>query len=365
MTSSLGHDVVTACAAFRAGLALPRGLDNFRLHSTTDTKAEAVICHTAREVTDGFEGRARLLRLLQSGLTDLQRQSRDGPWLSTRAEFFLSMPDPRRVSRGLARAHDKEARPAEPEEIEAEEPDEAEAADLFRNAARASAWPVDPAVKFVTTSGHTGVAEAVARALVELRKGRIGAAIVGGVDSLLDEDTLWWLYVTGRLRITGAPVGLRPGEACGFLVLETRSAATSRGAAILARIDDVHEARESDTLLSGAPALGKGLAKVLAQAHAGDRLDRAWVITDLNGEIYRATEWGNAIARASMGASSFQSLTTWHPAVSFGDTGAASGVVSLCALIEAFRRGYAPADVGIVSSSSDGSLRTAIRVNSY
>src|SRR4051812_8067739 len=96
MVSSLGSDVITACAAARAGLVLPAPLD-FQVSSPDDGRPEAIAGHPAGEMTRGFEGFARLVRLAALGLGDLLRQAPDGPWLSARTGVYLALPDPHRV----------------------------------------------------------------------------------------------------------------------------------------------------------------------------------------------------------------------------------------------------------------------------
>ena len=83
-------------------------------------------------------------------------------------------------------------------------------------------------------------------------------------------------------------------------------------------------------------------------------------ITDQNGESYRAMEWGNTMVRLTARSQTFAEPLLWYPAASFGDTGDASGAVSLYMSSCAFERGYAPAKTVVVISSSDGPSLAAV-----
>lgn len=367
MVSSLGSDVVMACAAARAGLVRPAPLE-LLMQSPEDGEAEAVEGHPAGELTRGFEGFARLVRLTALGLGDLLRQVPDGPWRSTQTGFYLALPDPLRIHTGLDLiAHESTRAERSEQAREAmEEPADDIAPRLLRAAAQLAGWPVDPPLRFSTTSGHTGVAEALQRAMDDLQRGRVGAAVVGGVDSLLEEDVLMWLHNTGRLKRSGVPVGLLPGEAAAFCVLETVRTVRARGDRPLAVVQAVHLEDDDRTLLSGAPPDGIALAKTLVQAVDTAGLPHPtapWVLSDQNGETYRALEWGHVLVRLASTLPALASPVVWYPAASFGDVGAASGAVAICVAIHAFNRGGAPNAIAVIASSAEGVRRTAISIS--
>jgi 3-oxoacyl-[acyl-carrier-protein] synthase-1 len=361
MVSSLGHDVVTACAASRAGITRSGELDYFLVRSADDPSHQGAIGHAVADVTRGFEGFARLLRITHAALLDLRRQVPDGPWRAARTGFYLSLPDPSRLETGvelLPEADREDAAANGPSEKAAPETD---AERLIRTAARLAAWPSEPSLRFVSTSGHTGVAEALARAAQDLEEGKVSAAIVGGIDSLLEEPTLAWLEATGRLKTPRIAAGLQPGEAGAFLVLERK------GANPAAIIRDIRFAQESQSLLSGEPPRGDGLVDALAgiaSTPAWHLHGPVWIVTDHNGEQYRALEWGNAAVRLLARSADFTSPLLWYPAASFGDTGAASGAVSLCVVVRAFARRYAIAEQAAIVASADGPMRAAMLVES-
>jgi 3-oxoacyl-[acyl-carrier-protein] synthase-1 len=227
------------------------------------------------------------------------------------------------------------------------------------SAARAAGWASVPAVVFVSSSGHVGVAEALARAIADLESGRIETAIVGGVDSLLEERTLAWLDGVDRLKSPRVATGLPPGEAGAVIVL--RSAAKTVKS--LTTIRAVGFAAERQSLLSGDPSHGEGLAAAIADvadAAAWDHASSTWIVSDHNGETYRAREWGYAVTRLLARWPAFANPVLWYPAASLGDTAGASGAVALCLVVRAFVRGYAPGDQAIITSSADGPGRSAV-----
>lgn len=371
MVSSLGHDVVTSCAAARAGIVRSADLEWFPVLSPLDGAIESAIGYPVPILTEGFEGEARLLRLTQAGLSDLKRRVSDVPWTQAHTAFYLSMPDPRRLRSGInliADENDRQAFTEEANKIVQEASAEDVALRLLENAARLNGWPGELTLRFVTTSGHTGVAEALRKAYADLTEGRVEAAVVGGVDSLLEENTLAWLENTGRLKTPDLPTGLQTGEACAFLLLEIGRSAKARGAVPCAILKEISLAKECRTLLSGEPPLGMGLVEVISSITKRFEWENArpvWLISDQNGESYRAIEWGNAIVRLVAQSQAFVESELWCPAASFGDTGAASGAVSICTAIRAFVRGYAPAQTVAVISSADGFARSAILLRAH
>jgi 3-oxoacyl-(acyl-carrier-protein) synthase len=371
MVASLGYDVATICAAARAGIVRSEELDYFRFRSGEDGAVEHAVGHPIPELTRGFEGFARLLRIAQAGLADLLHQEAQAPWGLARTAFYLSLPDSGRVFTGLDLIQNEKSRQARAKKVQDAKqqlPAEAIELRLLQTAARLTGWAGEPAMHFSTTTGHTGVTEALNRAIEDLCTRQVEAAVVGGVDTLLEEDTLEWLQITGRLKTSSIPSGLQPGEAGGFLLLETVQSARARGARILGIVEDVRFGEEAKTLLSGDLPAGSGLTEILGgvMARAGwNDGQPVWLITDQNGEFYRAMEWGNVIIRLTAQSECFAQPVLWYPAGSFGDTGAASGVVSICMAIAAFDRQYAPAQTVAVVSSADGSRRSVVLLRDH
>jgi len=341
LVSALGLDMANACAAARAGITRATSMEVYPVRSSADGSVAGVVCHAVPFLTDGFEGDARLARLIQGALEDLIRQCPDAPWRTRRTAFYLSLPSAHRLLSGAELVADEDARKEMLEaakEVGERTADLERARRLLNKGAQWAGWAGQPHLKWCTESGNTGVAEAIRQASDDLGAGLYDLAIVGGVDSLLDEDTLTWLERTERLKTPDLASSLQPGEACGFLLLEATSAASSRGARMLVRLDAICFADEPKPLFSGEPSTGVALAEVCKDAISGKEQRRIWLIHDLNGESYRANEWGTVIFRLASMSPAFTGPQVWFPAIPFGETAAAFGAVSICMLPFSFER---------------------------
>jgi 3-oxoacyl-[acyl-carrier-protein] synthase-1 len=365
MVSAVGYDVVTSCAAARAGIVHARELDCFQLRSPDDGEVESVVGHPVEDLTRGFEGEARLLRLLHGALTDLLRHANRPAWPEGNTGFYLSLADPLRRFTGLELIGSEETRTtqsAAAAQAREQAPQTKEIAErLLEKAARLAGWPGEPRLLAVSTSGQTGVGEMIHQATKDVSSGAVEAAVVGGIDSFLDEDTVAWLQNTGRLKSSFVPAGLQPGEAAAFLVLQK----SPDGATPCARTRAVALGEESRSLLGSELSQGQGLTEVLGgvgESAGWTGTVPAWVLSDHNGEPYRASEWGNALVRLVNRFPALQAPLVWYPAASVGETGAAYGAISCCLAVRAFQRGYAPARSAVVLASADGPPRAAVVV---
>lgn len=354
MVASLGLDAATCCAAARAGILRSRPLP-FAFNDVRAKKVEHAVGHQVPFLTEGFEGTARLVRLLAGALQDLEASM--GSPLPPRSGCYLSLPSRFRHVTGAEIVANEEVR-KEMERSAAQSGLERpmdDAARILQQAGELLRFPV-PALRFVTTVGHTGAAEAISAAIKDLRSGAVKAAVVGGVDSLLEEDSLVWLQVTARLKSSAVPAGLMPGEAAAVLLL-TAAQAQRHGA----HIGGACLRRDKSSFLRGDPPLGTALAEVARDAvghyEPGDA--PVWIVADLNGEPYRATDWGSALVRAQR---ALGDPVLWCPAASFGDTGAAGGAIGVCLAVRALDRGYAPARWSMVLSAADGPDRASLCV---
>ncbi len=123
-------------------------------------------------------------------------------------------------------------------------------------------------------------------------------------------------------------------------------------------------AQDTRTLLDGAAAAGEGLAAAVKKSVACVSDVPIWLLIDHNGEAYRAADWAYALVRLIAQDYRFREAPVWYPAVSFGDTGAASGIAALGTVLSAFERDYAPAETAVICSSDDGPGRSALIVGS-
>lgn len=112
------------------------------------------------------------------------------------------------------------------------------------------------------------------------------------------------------------------------------------------------------------PNQGQGLTTVLrAMRNSAEISHLPLFICDLNGDRYRALEWGVAYTRAFGNLHEKPDAATsgdfWHPADCIGDCGAASGLVDLAWAVEALRKKYAIVNQVLVWGASDEALRAA------
>ena len=127
-------------------------------------------------------------------------------------------------------------------------------------------------------------------------------------------------------------------------------------------LHSVRLGREPNPRGSDRPADGRVLARCALETldEAGARKERPVLVSDHNGEEARARELGMVLLHLRGQGPELDELTTWFPAVGFGDVGAAAGAVGACVAVRALQRGYAPSRRCLVLSCSDGEERAAV-----
>ncbi len=207
--------------------------------------------------------------------------------------------------------------------------------------------------------GHTAVFELLNEARRILDEGEADAVILLAVDSYFAAERLDLLDEAWRLRSARNVDGFTPGEAAAALFLEPLAVGKRKAQAILSPVE---LAEEPSVISSEKQSTGRALSTVIRRALAGSPSTGpcSWVLCDMNGESYRAFEWGLAMARVPDRLGSVAKLS--HPAESLGDVGAATGGVLLGVAATGFARGYAPGGEALVWAASDGPTRAALRV---
>ena len=209
--------------------------------------------------------------------------------------------------------------------------------------------------------GHTGIFSLIQRARVLIDSKKVDFCILGGVDSYLLEERLDYLDEQRRIKSERNLDGYIPGEAGCMLLLERPDQATERGLSPLAFIAQAGSAREANSYLSEKTSTGKGLTLALKQIIETEC--PPWVLCDLNGEGYRAMEWGLVLNRM---AATFDPLPRLdHPADCLGDSGAATGGLLLAGVAHAFGQGYHPADRALLWTAADDGKREALIVENF
>lgn len=206
-------------------------------------------------------------------------------------------------------------------------------------------------------SGHAAGVELLAEASALLTSGEVQSCIVAGVDSYLSVDRLALLDDGYRLKSERNVDGFCPGEAAAALFLETPR--HRRSGAPRATIAAIGLGLEPEPMASDKVSTGAGLCEALRGALPADT-SPDFLLCDLNGESYRAFEWG--VAQARLGARLEGLGRAVMPARSVGDVGAATGPLLISVAVEAFERGWAPGHEALIFTASEGSLRGAARL---
>jgi 3-oxoacyl-[acyl-carrier-protein] synthase I len=359
MASSLGLDAVSAVAAARAGMRRATELE-FQVIDRNTNDPESVIGHCIPFAATGFEGLGRLLRIAQLAFDDFNRSVQAGSLEVKRCGFLAALPDPRRSTRPLP---DEQGNVTEYENVEwTETPDFSD--NIGQKLLQIGGRPDLSAEPVVRDADHVSVTDLIGRASEGLQGGRWDCCLIAVFDSLLDRPTLQWLFDQHRLKCAANPVGLQPGEAGAVLMLETAAHARQRGAPIRGVVEGTALGQDENHLYSGKPPLGVGLAQVVQRLN--DDIDGGiatnWVVSDLNGEVHRSTDWGTALVRLVPAFPALREVHAEYPAASFGDTGAASGAAALATVLHAFSRKCSPHRQAIILSSADHGRRGALAI---
>jgi len=342
LVSTIGYDVVSACASLRAGITRPSPLD-FYVASSENLSVEAVMGHPMTGVTDGFAGLGLYVHLASLALQDLLTYGRLD---ATDTRFW------RDTALWVGTSH---PRVAEAEDGEALQ--RLLGARLCAELVRREGLAISPDHQRLVPQGHTSVLSAVAKAAEALAHGRVRRALVLGVDSLVGEDELQWLAFHRRLKTPERPVGLMPGEAAAALLLESEAEARRRQAVPAGFVTAVEVLEPPREIRDEPPGLLLAHA-IEATAAQAPRIHT--IYGDLNGEEWRARQWGTALVRFSQHPP-FQGVRQSWPATSLGDTGAASGAIHLALACRTFLRNPASGDTALVWSQADsGAVASAL-----
>jgi len=220
--------------------------------------------------------------------------------------------------------------------------------------------------QFVATAtfpvGHAGGLLGLNAAFLKLSQGAFDACVVAGVDSYLEPETLEWLEENDQLHGAGRlnnAWGLIPGEAAGAALVTSSAIAECLPTQPLARLLRVGCGFEENRIKTETVCIGEGLTAAfraaLAGLPSGERVTD--VFCDMNGEPYRADEFGFAALRTS---ESFVSVSDFiAPADCWGDVSAASAPLALALSTIAGQKAYAKGTYVLVSTSSESGERGA------
>jgi 3-oxoacyl-[acyl-carrier-protein] synthase-1 len=167
----------------------------------------------------------------------------------------------------------------------------------------------------------------------------VDICLVGGIDSHLSPEILSAVEASGRLHSLQNSWGITPGEGSGFCLLASGTWCHESGLTPLAELVTSAVTEEPVVLGSERVCTSEGLSNAFEVALAGTSLQIDDVICDMNGETYRAVEFGLALVRHANRFNNPGQFQT--PATCWGDVGAASGPLFCSLAVAAWQRGYA------------------------
>ncbi|AWN45497.1 hypothetical protein DK419_03495 [Methylobacterium terrae] len=174
--------------------------------------------------------------------------------------------------------------------------------------------------------------------------------LVGALDSHIHPLLLDRLAVEGRILMRGNPWGLIPGEAAAVVALgpvELRPPGSALG-----HVLGVFRGVEEEDVAAPRGLVGRGLARAFARGARFLPPDR--LLADLNGERWRAEEFGVAVARAAGPEAGIAGLAAdpETPALQLGDCGTAAGLLLPALALADPPHRTSPGPVAMVSVSS-------------
>ncbi|KFA94393.1 hypothetical protein Q664_02940, partial [Archangium violaceum Cb vi76] len=187
-----------------------------------------------------------------------------------------------------------------------------------------------------------GTVQALQQAIQALWRGQYNHALVIACDSLVDPWRAERMLRARRVKTTDNPVGFMPGEASVAVLLERPDVVRTRGEDPTTVLFEPVTAFEPNNHAARRHSTGLMLAEVITGAlerSGASELPQGSIYLDINGEHYRANEWGTALVRAR-GRCQIDSWSQQLPAASFGETGTAFPLLSLGLAARAFARGY-------------------------
>ncbi|MEZ6138538.1 MAG: hypothetical protein R3C53_26950 [Pirellulaceae bacterium] len=333
---SVGRLADQGVAAIRAGVSRPHPIDTFPLVDPHTQELIPLIGHPIRGYAEGFNLLGYWRRTASGVLDELKQKINvltEGYWRET--ALILALPF---LVGGRF-------------QVEQEPTIDLKAA-LMQPLCRAAKLAIAKENMHVCMRGHVAAIEAMILARQLIANQCVRQVLVIATDSYLDSLTLEWLATEGRLKCPENPTGLAPGEAAAGILVEGADCCSRP----LANVDHL----EVSSSASGENRDGEVLSRLLRSTVAKSQQQFGGdIVCDQNGELWRAKQLSGArlLARDSV----HPNCRIVMPAISIGDTGAASAAVSLIVAATALYRGYASSEKSIVLASSEcGDLGAAM-----
>jgi 3-oxoacyl-[acyl-carrier-protein] synthase I len=192
-----------------------------------------------------------------------------------------------------------------------------------------------------------------------ITKGIVDHVILAGADSLVNTVDLRHLAAANRLAGDTNAQGLVPGEGAAAVCLSGHAPRNGKGPTCV--VLSVGSAQERDSVLTENFSQGRAMLAALREASRKGEADAEplidFVLSNANGERYAAWEW--TITRSRFYRTRRDRTPVAYPAMSVGETGAASAALALVIARDAFARGYAPGRMAMAEVASDEGMRSA------
>lgn len=337
--TSVGRGVAASCAAIHAGIARPRRVNALHIVEPETQELIGIQSHPVHGYTEGFSLLGRWMRLARGSVQDLMSldltSAGAGPrfWESTGLMLVVGELDDQTLlteeGQVMTRLQDEFLEPL----------------------VSALGFSIPSSNIRLFTQGHAGTALALQAGLRRLAAREMERLLLIAVDSYIDGLRLEGLVEKGRLKTEEQSVGFSPGEAGVALLFETEPGARRRNTRALGQVLAVATDQEPAQL----PRIQRGRALTrctqrLLDETAPSASFRGDLYNDLNGETWRAQEWGHVRVNLSQR----MDLSQWHlPCNSVGDVGAASGALGICLALHSRASFQGSEPHSLVLSSSD------------
>jgi len=208
--------------------------------------------------------------------------------------------------------------------------------------------------------GHAGGLLGLHAAFRKFAEGSFDACVIAGVESYLSPETLEWLEENEQLHGAG-PLnnawGFIPGEGAGAVLVVSGATAGRLRLEPLAQVLSVGKGFEPNRIKTETVCVGEGLTAAFREGLSGlpSGAKVTDVYCDMNGEPYRADEFGFAALRTK---ESFESASDFvAPADCWGDVSAASAPLGLVLSVAASSKVYSNGPYAFLWASSEGGER--------
>jgi 3-oxoacyl-[acyl-carrier-protein] synthase-1 len=210
--------------------------------------------------------------------------------------------------------------------------------------------------------GHAAGHLALDAAIKQFTSRTLDVCVVAGVDSYLEPETLEWIEECDQLHGGGEfnnAWGLIPGEAAGAVLVTTEEFAWRNRLPSFGEVLSVGISQETKLIKTDAVCIGEGLTQAFRSALTalmpGEQIHN--VFCDMNGEKYRADEYGFSTLRTKEHFCSASDFIAY--ADCWGDVGAAGVPLHIAQAVIANRKHYSKGLLSFVWASSESGERGA------